>query len=283
MNKKLWTMIVLAAILLATMCASAAAAGIDQEAAWQAALQDAGASAQTVTNQYCKLDTENGQEVYELSFVLEGAEYEYTLRAADGAIVEKEKEVLSSAAGNDGDTLITEDQASGIALQSAGKAASDVTFSKLKLERERGLWVYEITFRSTDGVEYEYEINASSGQILKESYDAWDRTAAQQPEAEKKENKKQSSGSSASSKKSSKSTGDSKATLSLSDAKSIVLKNAGVSGSKVKFSKAKLTRDDGRMIYDIEFYIKGKAEYEYEIDANTGKILDKDIEAWDDD
>ena len=33
-----------------------------------------------------------------------------------------------------------------------------------------------------------------------------------------------------------------------------------------------MDQDDGRIVYDIEFYF-GKKEYNYEIDATTGKIL----------
>ena len=58
-------------------------------------------------------------------------------------------------------------------------------------------------------------------------------------------------------------------------AKAIALRDAGVSG--VTFVKAKLDYDDGVRVYDIEFY-KDNVEYDYEIDAATGQIREKD---WD--
>ena len=49
----------------------------------------------------------------------------------------------------------------------------------------------------------------------------------------------------------------------------------------MKFFKAKLDRDDGRRVYDVEFY-SGSREYDYEIDAATGDIVsfDFDVEGY---
>lgn len=60
-------------------------------------------------------------------------------------------------------------------------------------------------------------------------------------------------------------------------AKSIALGHAGVSASSVSFSKAKLDDDDGRGVYEIEFYV-GNTEYDYEIDAHSGSILEASAE-----
>ena len=69
--------------------------------------------------------------------------------------------------------------------------------------------------------------------------------------------------------------------ITLDEAKAIALKDAGLEESAVKFYNVKLTQDDGIEIYEIEFYYQG-AEYEYEIDAETGAITDRDID-YDDD
>ena len=58
------------------------------------------------------------------------------------------------------------------------------------------------------------------------------------------------------------------------------LKDAGVSSSSATFMKAKLDRDDGYYLYEIEFY-SGDMEYEYEINALTGAILERDRERMD--
>lgn len=68
--------------------------------------------------------------------------------------------------------------------------------------------------------------------------------------------------------------------ISSSKAKSIALKHAGRKSSAVRFVKVKRERDDGRMIYDVEFRLRNnrRYEFEYEIDAKTGRILE-----WDED
>ena len=68
--------------------------------------------------------------------------------------------------------------------------------------------------------------------------------------------------------------------LSREEAIAIALKNAGLEESQVTRLKVEFDYDDGRPEYDVEFKHDGW-EYEYEIHAESGKILrfDKD---WDD-
>jgi len=63
------------------------------------------------------------------------------------------------------DEFIGEERAKEIALEKAGLKESDVTFQKVKLDRDDGVWEYEIEFRS-GRTEYELEIRATDGKIL---------------------------------------------------------------------------------------------------------------------
>ena len=38
-----------------------------------------------------------------------------------------------------------------------------------------------------------------------------------------------------------------------------------------------LDRDDGRLVYEIEFHV-GRTEYDYEIDAASGTVLKADMD-----
>lgn len=64
-------------------------------------------------------------------------------------------------------------------------------------------------------------------------------------------------------------------------AKAIALKHAAVTEQQAFFVRVYLDYDDGRAVYDVEFY-SGNKEYDYEIDAASGKIreYDRDIEAY---
>lgn len=65
--------------------------------------------------------------------------------------------------------------------------------------------------------------------------------------------------------------------ISMDKAKSITLKDAGFRPSFVTFEKALLKKDDGKVMYEIEFFTS-TYEYEYEVDAYTGAILSKDVD-----
>ena len=56
-------------------------------------------------------------------------------------------------------------------------------------------------------------------------------------------------------------------------AKSIAFEHAGVTEQDIRQLEIELDYDDGRMIYEVEFYI-GQIEYDYEIDAKNGRILE---------
>lgn len=76
----------------------------------------------------------------------------------------------SAAVGND---QITPEEAKTIALKDCGKDESSVTFKKSKLDRDNGIYKYEIEFH--DGVtEYEYDINAQTGEVISRSSEPYD-------------------------------------------------------------------------------------------------------------
>lgn len=61
--------------------------------------------------------------------------------------------------------------------------------------------------------------------------------------------------------------------ISLDEAKKIALKKAGLSAKDGKWKKEEVDREDGRKVYDLEF-ISGDLEYEFEIDVQTGDVVD---------
>lgn len=61
---------------------------------------------------------------------------------------------------------ITEQQALDIALNNAGLEESQVQLMKNELDYDDGVAIYEIEFIGQDSKEYEYEISATTGDIL---------------------------------------------------------------------------------------------------------------------
>ena len=55
-------------------------------------------------------------------------------------------------------------------------------------------------------------------------------------------------------------------------AKEAALTHAGVTSGDVVFLEADYDYEDGRMVYEVEFFA-GNTEYEYDVDAATGAIV----------
>lgn len=162
-----------------------------------------------------------------------------------------------------GDGQISLEKAKGIVLADAGLANGDVTFTKAKLDYEDGIAVYDIEFY-TAAYEYEYEVNASTGGIRSKDKEILEDRENEHPEAAEHTGAAENPGNAVSE-------------ISVDQAKYIAASHAGFPVSDVDFSKVKLEKDDGMVIYEIEFYRNG-IEYEYEINAITGEILKYDSE-----
>ena len=230
--------------------AASSGAYIGEEKAKSIAADHAQVSLSETTFQKVELDYEDGRVVYEVEFYIAGTEYEYEIDAVDGTVLKYELEQKRPASSGTSQSYIGEDEARTKALAHAGLSSSDVQFIKTELDIDDGKCYYDVEFYSGN-TEYDYEIDAYDGTILKFDADVEDFTIPT----------------------------DDSSTAYLGDAKAkvIALQHANLTEGDVTFTKVKLDRDDGRMIYDVEFY-GSSGEYEYEIDAFSGAILEWD---WD--
>lgn len=168
-------------------------------------------------------------------------------------------------------------EAKSIALSHAGVSEDKATFTKTKLDDDG---YYDVEFY-TDSTEYDFEIDAQTGKILEKDSEPRELGFI-------KEQASNNAGSSVVQ----QSQTEGYSTVSGSDSNSFVigvdaakraaLNHAGVSNAT--FVKAYLDYDDGLRVYEIEF-TAGSYEYEYEINAVSGAILDwdKDLIDYDDD
>ncbi len=65
--------------------------------------------------------------------------------------------------------------------------------------------------------------------------------------------------------------------VTLEQAKQAALNRAGVKAEEVQFTKVYQDYDDGRKIFELEFW-KGNTEYDMEVDVATGRITDYDVD-----
>ena len=196
-----------------------------------------------------------------------------------------------------------------IALADAKVALKDVTFIKAELDNEDGRAVYEIEFYSGN-VEYDYDIDALSGEIISNDFDIEDysiptqsaaaiqQTAAAPAQPQTAAPTQLQTAAPTPAPTQPQTTAPTPAptqpqtaaptpaptaaptpaptqpaapsTISADRAKQIALSHAGVGGAN--FTKVELDTDDGVQVYEIEFKV-GNVEYEYDINAISGEII----------
>ena len=228
---------------------------ITLDEAKKVALGDAGVSSSNAKFTKSKLDRDDGRYEYEIEFIADNKEYEYTVDAYTGKVLEKDIEAVktvstvTTSAPSSQSQRITLDEAKKVALGDAGVSSSNAKFTKSKLDRDNGRYEYEIEFIA-DNKEYEYTVDAYTGKILdKETASRVNQSTDSQTSA----------------------------LISIDKARSIALDHAGLKASEVVFEKVKLEKEHGRYEYEVEFS-KGNIEYEYTVNAKTGTVIDFDKE-----
>ena len=278
--KKLIAVCLLAGLVALAGCNSsqtASASYIGVEAARSAALKDAGETEGDFTN--ATLEERDGTVYYDVEFTAGGAKYEYAVDALTGSIIEAKKEggesqssssqtssSSSSQASSESSTpkaessqassaaesagLITEEEAASIAKEHA--QVTDCTMLPVKLDRDDGRQVYDVEFYTADGKEYDYEIDAATGEVLSYDYDAERQAAA--------------SGTGSAS----------GAAITEEEARQLVLDQ--VPGATAEnFIEFKTDYDDGRLEYEGELFYDGM-KYEFTVDGYSGTIREWESE-----
>lgn len=153
--------------------------------------------------------------------------------------------------------IITLEEAKEIALRNANLNESEVNFINSRLETDNGIKKYDIEFYH-ENKEYDYEINALDGSIIEMDFDVENYNISQEQNEIENNNSNLNTN---------------EVSISEEKAKEIALDNANLTIDQVTFKKVEIDFDNGIKKYDIEFYYNNK-EYSYEIDANTGNILE---------
>lgn len=260
---------------------------IGESAAKEIAFTDAGISAEQVQYLWSKMDYDDGKAVYDVEFVVNGVEYDYEIDAVSGTILSVDQEAdnyraanqtagtqaASQTSGNaasqkttaqsnstaqtanQGSTAqqnnyIGEQAAQDAALAHAGVSAQNVSFVRTKLDWDDGRWQYEVEFYD-QGTEYDYSIDAVTGEVLGYDYDAEYYTANNNTAAMQTAPGAQ---------------------ISAEDAKAIALAHAGVSARDAQRMEMGFDNEHGRSVYEFEWHV-GWTEYSCDVDANTGEVV----------
>lgn len=246
---------------------------IGEESALTSALSHAQLDQDDITNLFIGLDKENGSMVYDIDFTCNGYEYDYDVDAVTGKVIKHEKELDNYSvpsqepiAGNPSSSsifpsvsdagYIGEQKAKSAAFSHAGIAENSIYNYKYKLDYDNGIPHYEIDF-DCNGYEYEYEIDAADGSVLKYQKEKDDNISSLQTNTNNSSN----------------------TYIGETEAKKIALSHAGAAESGIRKYKCELDYDNGYTYYEIEFEA-GNYKYEYEIDAYNGTIL-KNEKDWD--
>ena len=135
---------------------------------------------------------------------------------------------------------LTDAQAKEITLADAGLTADQVTFDRIEIGTEQGASVYEIEFK-TGSMEYDYDVAVADGEIVEESWEI------RRPSASGNQ-------------------------IGEAEAKSIAVKDAGVSEADVTLIKTEHGDEDGIPVYEIEFEDQ-TTKFDYDVAKAGGKIL----------
>lgn len=188
---------------------------------------------------------------------------------------------------------LTLEEAKALALADAKVSEDQAEVSREALSQDNGVWVYEFHFR-TQEAQYQYLINANTGEVrsmIKETfiYPSPEPTdpvmpsvpaentappeTAPQPSVSIPPVPSSQPPASAQPAPSPAPSQPASMYIGMDRAKAIALEHAGLADSRVIFTHLSMDREDGRMVYEVEFRLNG-TEYEYEIDASTGRIVD---------
>lgn len=179
---------------------------------------------------------------------------------------------------------IGRDAALDVALKDAGVSGSDTTRLLVSEEKDDGRKMYEISFDVAEK-EYDYDIQASDGKILSsevdinKSYVAPENSGAQSGTDTSTQGNSSGNTGETDASAQGNSSGNTSGTqnsgvtteISVEQATQIALER--VPGAGQQDIRIELDYDDGRYKYEGEI-IYNNTEYDFEIDANSGTILE---------
>lgn len=164
---------------------------------------------------------------------------------------------------------ISVDEAKNVAMEDAGVSDRDAIWFAYRRGGSEPMETYLFDFSDTAGHQFSYEIDASNGKILSST-----RTNVQ--ENDETDGEREESAEKPNGETETPATGSG---ITESRAVEIAFSHAGIAQSDVSGSRITLDYEDGRKIFEVEFYLADGKEYDYEIAAADGTIVSYDYDA----
>ncbi len=191
-NLKKLSSLALSVLIVSGLSVSAFAAEISADKAKEIALADAGYSKADAAYIKAEADYDNGAKEYEIEFLVKGEgvnyEFDYEVRASDGRILSKERDVERvrvqapekvqvpekvknepAKAEPSGD--IGKEAALKAAYEAFAVKAEEVKLIKVRKDYDDGVQVYEIEFAEGYECKYSCEVVAASGKVIDKDRD----------------------------------------------------------------------------------------------------------------
>jgi uncharacterized membrane protein YkoI len=259
------------------------------------ALEHAGVTAENATFSKSELDKKQGNFIYEIEFTTaDGNKFDYKIDAVSGEVIDSK---IKTPDQSNIDIAITAEEAKQIAIDfikgyiSEKQPDAVITIDETSIiECELDGKKYEIDFATEIG-EFEIKVDAMTGEIKGREFDEngkgdgngtgkgdgtgngicdgtgkgdgtgngiCDGTGKGDGTGNGKDNGAEN--------------GKNKVKITVDDAKAIAIAEAKIDG-EVIFTKAKLEKEKGIAFYEIEFSYND-VEYEYTINASSGKVME---------
>ena len=170
--------------------------------------------------------------------------------------------------------MIPMEEAQEAALKAADIEAADADISATTLSEVAGVVCYKVEFTSGEYA-YAYTINAETGAVMEMSSQERNAQASGTQTEVADATVPTTAQTSAQAQTSAAAPAQNATGIGIVDeaaAQKIALEHAGVKAADATITKSKLDYEDGRQVYDIEWYAGG-AKYDYEIAADTGEII----------
>lgn len=241
MKKRIFAVAAVSAMVLGAFTGCGNRADIGRDAALEVALSDAGVNESDTTRLTVSEDRDDGRKTYDVKFDAAGKEYDYEIQASDGRILSSDIENIEGYVSSQ----TTQENSAGNAAdsQSGGNAGQGSADDQNNAGSQ-----------SSTGNQANAGDQSSAGN---QSNTGSGNTSGQNNSGTVSQGTQQGNG----------------ANVAISQDQAVQIALERVPGATEQNMRIKLDYDDGRYVYEGEIRYNYR-EYDFEIDANSGTILE---------